>query len=392
MDALALLCTLHADGPTTLARLRTAECTSLEHVIAHPTERVARWMRVNVATAERFQREARALWERIGSENAAGRGARRDAWAREDETGADEREPELAPRGRARAQADRVAEALSRLPHAHRATGASAPSPILEHDDEDGDRDAGLDRERARAFALAEASETKQENEPNSAPSPRAQKDGDPPAPGRSPGARDAGAPPPRSPAGREVLLARVLETWRAHDAQELATEADVDDVPAALPVSAAQLPSIPTHRIDGLDAECSLALAKVGIGTIEALAQCDALAIARATDMAFARVLRLRALARRVNALSPDVGASSVYVAVRPAPTSSAAELLGASASAADARRDARGPAGANSERVPERISPSERPPGPDRVILSERDFILHPAPREEGAGGPFA
>ncbi|MEO2236906.1 MAG: hypothetical protein ABGW95_01485, partial [Candidatus Poseidoniia archaeon] len=38
MDALALLCTLHADGPATLKRLRRAGCTSLERLDAFEPE------------------------------------------------------------------------------------------------------------------------------------------------------------------------------------------------------------------------------------------------------------------------------------------------------------------------------------------------------------------
>lgn len=66
MDALALLCTLHADGPTTLTRLRSADCTTLGRVIAEPPERLAAWMRSTVTSAARFQREARNLLQRVG--------------------------------------------------------------------------------------------------------------------------------------------------------------------------------------------------------------------------------------------------------------------------------------------------------------------------------------
>ena len=41
MDAMALLCTLHADGPTTLRRLREAGCDSIERVLRLDPDRLA---------------------------------------------------------------------------------------------------------------------------------------------------------------------------------------------------------------------------------------------------------------------------------------------------------------------------------------------------------------
>ena len=68
MDALALLCNLHADGPTTLHHLRGGGCDSITDVANCDTgdlERVLGW---NAKTARRFQREARILAGRLGGE------------------------------------------------------------------------------------------------------------------------------------------------------------------------------------------------------------------------------------------------------------------------------------------------------------------------------------
>jgi hypothetical protein len=65
MDALALLCTLHADGPTTLKRLRQSDCHSLEVVIALDVAQLAQRMRTSELVAERFRREAQSLQQRI---------------------------------------------------------------------------------------------------------------------------------------------------------------------------------------------------------------------------------------------------------------------------------------------------------------------------------------
>lgn len=66
MDALALLCTLHADGPTTLRRLRDAGCGSLEDLGHVSADRLAELLGVSPAAGRRFLREASSLAERIG--------------------------------------------------------------------------------------------------------------------------------------------------------------------------------------------------------------------------------------------------------------------------------------------------------------------------------------
>lgn len=66
MDAMALLCMLHADGPATLKNLRQAGCTSLEAIEAMDEERLSKLLRAPAAAARRFAREARHLRERLG--------------------------------------------------------------------------------------------------------------------------------------------------------------------------------------------------------------------------------------------------------------------------------------------------------------------------------------
>lgn len=66
MDALALLCNLYGDGPSTLRRLREAGCatfTSLERIAP---EDLAQILGATPLAARRFQREARLLLERAG--------------------------------------------------------------------------------------------------------------------------------------------------------------------------------------------------------------------------------------------------------------------------------------------------------------------------------------
>lgn len=65
MDALALLCTLHADGPTTLRALRSAGCHSLVDLGQCNSNELAQFLELSVASAERLQREAELLSSRL---------------------------------------------------------------------------------------------------------------------------------------------------------------------------------------------------------------------------------------------------------------------------------------------------------------------------------------
>jgi len=67
MDALALLCTLHADGPTTWRRLRESGCRSLAELARFEAEELALILGGSAASARRFLREARHLGERAGT-------------------------------------------------------------------------------------------------------------------------------------------------------------------------------------------------------------------------------------------------------------------------------------------------------------------------------------
>ncbi|MEM6674328.1 MAG: hypothetical protein AAF726_15895, partial [Planctomycetota bacterium] len=66
MDALALLCTLHADGPTSLKQLRARGCGDIQALVARSVDHVAEDLGVERSAARRLLREARLLVERIG--------------------------------------------------------------------------------------------------------------------------------------------------------------------------------------------------------------------------------------------------------------------------------------------------------------------------------------
>ena len=68
MDAMALLCTLHADGPTTLQRLRASGFETLGALEEAPIELLAELLDAPPAAARRFVREATALKARMDPE------------------------------------------------------------------------------------------------------------------------------------------------------------------------------------------------------------------------------------------------------------------------------------------------------------------------------------
>ena len=68
MDTLALLCTLHADGPASIQRLRTADLGSIDDVLGCSVETTAEVLGLSMAQGRRFHREARMLAMRTQGE------------------------------------------------------------------------------------------------------------------------------------------------------------------------------------------------------------------------------------------------------------------------------------------------------------------------------------
>ena len=68
MDTLALLCTLHADGPASIQRLRAAELASIDDVLGCSVETTAEVLGLSMAQGRRFHREARMLAMRTQGE------------------------------------------------------------------------------------------------------------------------------------------------------------------------------------------------------------------------------------------------------------------------------------------------------------------------------------
>jgi hypothetical protein len=67
MHSLALLCNLHADGPTSLHRLREAGVETLDGVRASNHTALSDWLGVGLPAATRFRKEAEILADRVGA-------------------------------------------------------------------------------------------------------------------------------------------------------------------------------------------------------------------------------------------------------------------------------------------------------------------------------------
>lgn len=119
MDALALLCTIHADGPATLARLRSAGIATLAEVVAHDTAALGQLLRSGNAQARRFQREAGSLCARLESETqpatlAARKPARRVLSSKPDKPDAGAPRPREVPAPSAEAMPRTLEDVLAR--------------------------------------------------------------------------------------------------------------------------------------------------------------------------------------------------------------------------------------------------------------------------------------
>lgn len=266
MQALALLCTLHADGPATLRRLHRAGCTSLQRLGAYEPDELAAILEVPPAVARRLGREASSLADRL---DLRGFGDREEA-------------PEIAaPAGSFEAPAG--------------ATG----SPVLDRADRavlgrvldrwrTGTPGLGLAESEAAGVtpaeqAFLEASPEAREGTPASVDVPQD-------APEEAPGA-----------APRE---------WDEPRASDVAPE-----VPPMARLEA--------RAIDGLDEALCLRLAEIGIADLAGLVAAEPLALSRELDLAYARVRRLQFLAKRV---APESTAPEPASVSTPQPESAAA------------------------------------------------------------------
>jgi hypothetical protein len=329
MDALALLCNLYGDGPSTLKRLRAAGLDSFAALEDLEPDQLAQILGTNEAAARRFLREARLLLERLADGDLE-----------------QEERPPLAP----------LASGAP-LPASEPAseTGSAATAPAAQSGP-------------ARAERLLEAALPNPAGDRSSAMIDRVL------ATWRE---RDAAVG-----AERDVEFSDRGEPARAQ--RVAAGEA----TPQATPCYGTPLRP---RLVDGLDRSLCDRLHETGFVTLETLADADALVVARNSGTELTRVLRLQFLARRLmsergqvespeppDVLKPVSRPGTPVRAPRPAPAlPKRAELPGAKFSVSET------PFGSPASQLSDELDRASR-----RTHLADPGRTES----DEDAGGPFA
>jgi hypothetical protein len=346
MDALALLCTLHADGPATLKNLRQAGCGSLEAIEAMEEGRLSRLLGGPPAVARRFVREARHLRERLS--------------------------PNLLDREETHADGPAPAMALA---------GADGRSEI-----EAGDGTIQTERD-----PMAEVLEAWRERDQDDAASET----------GEGPQDGSGGGPPEDSQTEEsETTLLPEDEIpprpIRARPEFEFGTElaAAVREITSAVTPDGSEGDGSPLPRrpLEGAEADLAHWLAGEGECELRELGDREILALSQRLGVGYTRILRIVQLARR--SVTDDPGKPAATPAPNPSPTFGAGVVESTAA-----------PVGLETSA---KLSPADRPrrsepsilelewnleiqpkPPPHGHALPERSA---PSPRHESAGGPFA
>jgi hypothetical protein len=245
MESLALLCTLHADGPASLRRLRRAGCDSIAHLERLAPGELASILEVPPAVARRLGREARGLSARLdpGSVDAGTLNDREEA-------------PELGA-----GTEDAISTGPADVPTASAEGGAS------------GLASAGLGR-RDRALLDKVLGQWTQANQSGVTPPVRS-------------------APPP------PLVVDGLAETVEA-ETVEVVQPVEPETVEPESP------PTLTGGEVDGLDGDLAAALAAAGINDLTGLVEADAVGLARTVARPFAQVRRVQFLARRALAAQP--------------------------------------------------------------------------------------
>jgi len=270
MDALALFCNLHGNGPETLAALRDAGCERLGQVADMEAERLEALLGRDASGVARFQREAAVLARRVDGELEADPG------------------PKPQP----------VVE-----PEPTTSVLQPAAREVRPND---------LDRERA----LLESLQSKSEDDPappkpihghNEPQAPQAECVAEPankaygkPAEGEAAPKVDrlAQLASPKEPSMGPVATA-VIDLWRSLDQPALSGVQPKDTAAANV--------DQPLSELAGLSAAVVDALARIGIESVAALAAAEPLELARRTTLPYTHLAHMTFLARRTLESSPS-------------------------------------------------------------------------------------
>lgn len=268
MDALALLCTLHAEGPSTLKRLHAAGCRSLAEIESAGHERLAQILDLPPAGARRFLREARNLEQRMGQPSPY------PGLEPEDEPGS-QRAPALtvaAPALAETASGMATEMAATELPDSE-----PAPAPHLTQHDRD------LVRQVLGRWAERDEAQTPGNSSAHPINDELATLDPNP----------ELTQEPSFRPQAIDEPIGEVIDEPAVEPNGETPTPA----------VTASVGHPLRQGEIEGLDAERCRGLLMAGVTTLEelvALEDADTLELCRSVGLGFTGVLRLQTLARR--------------------------------------------------------------------------------------------
>jgi hypothetical protein len=278
MDAMALLCTLHADGPATLKRLRQAGCGSIESVKELEPDRLAELIGTTPAGARRFLREAAHLTVRL------------DLGFLERESGGSvARAADLTVPDATLADAPAAREVRTTLGHRDQRIVEQVLESWRRRDREEHPRSHEPAAEsRSRESAPATLAESRAVHEA---------------------GAADDGIAEAARAVHPDELASR---TTSPGSAREPGCAREIDLRPGA---------------IDGLDQDTCLKLRGQGIHDVESLARIDPLALSRSIGIGYTRLSRLRTLARRAQTVACDDERSPLSSDAEPASVSAARE-----------------------------------------------------------------
>lgn len=251
MDALALLCNLHADGPLTLQRLRRAGCDSLDALFELEAPELGETLGTDARAAGRFLREAELLAERLQGSAL----------------------PEPAASGDALAEVDSILELVSQA------------EEELDEDDLDEEDDDELAAEELEASDLEvvfdeddETYDLDEEDEPEDLELLEPSEEAD---------ELDA------------AEVGRVLDAWRDLDRTVPPAELGSYELPRPEASPGAEV-TLAAAALEGLGPELLGRLDELGVSTLGALAEAPPLDLAERVPLAYTRLRHLQFLARR--------------------------------------------------------------------------------------------
>jgi len=346
MDTLALLCTLHADGPASLQRLRAAELYSIDDVLGCSVETTADVLGLSMAQARRFHREARMLAMRMHTEGL-------------------DREERMYPGSMAM-------EALvpRATPEKTPLTQSTAPTP---------EPPTPTPPTPAPTMPMSEAP-------PLTAPATCA-----------------SGTEDMRMKPDIASILAPVLERWEGENEETTPTEPE--SMTTAPSTDETDVTQVEAGDLEGVDESLRDALRAAGYATLTAMAEVEPLELSRATGRTYSEACRVRFLAQRAMegrgraeaSVAPETETMSMqsneHISVFEG--SSPPEVYDSEPEEEPPTPDACAQSEAervlaelsgNVEAVTDRFSPAP----PERQCPEETPAEESPA--EEGPGGPFA